>query len=49
VSYEGFAPGDEPTDDVVDEATARQTSEQQALTLLQEALGAEKIGEVDHR
>jgi DNA polymerase-3 subunit gamma/tau len=46
--YEGFDPGDEPVDD--DEtATERQTSEQQALTLLQEAFDAEKIGEVDHR
>ncbi|HEU4426083.1 MAG TPA: DNA polymerase III subunit gamma and tau, partial [Pilimelia sp.] len=47
--FDGFDPGDEPLDDVVDEATARQTSEQQALQLLQQALGAEKIGEVDAR
>jgi DNA polymerase-3 subunit gamma/tau len=33
----------------VDERTARQTSEQQALQLLQQTLGAEKIGEVDAR
>jgi DNA polymerase-3 subunit gamma/tau len=47
--HEGFDPGDEPLDDIVDESTARQTSEQQALRLLQQTLGAEKIGEVDHR
>jgi DNA polymerase III subunit gamma/tau len=47
--FDGFDPGDEPTDDVVDEATARQTSEQQALHLLQQTLGAEKIGEVEAR
>jgi DNA polymerase-3 subunit gamma/tau len=45
---DGFDPGDEPLDDGV--ATAvRQTSEQQALRLLQQHLGAEKIGEVDAR
>jgi DNA polymerase-3 subunit gamma/tau len=49
VAYEGFDPGDEPLDEVIDEQTARQTSEQQALQLLQQALGAEKIGEVDTR
>jgi DNA polymerase-3 subunit gamma/tau len=47
--YDGFDPGDEPIDDVIDEAAARQTSEQQALQLLQQHLGAEKIGEVDAR
>jgi DNA polymerase-3 subunit gamma/tau len=47
--YDGFDPGDEPLDDVVDEQTARQSSEQQALQLLQEKLGAEKIAEVDAR
>jgi DNA polymerase-3 subunit gamma/tau len=47
VTYEGFDPGDEPLDEVVDEQTARQTSEQQAMQLLQQTLGAEKIGEVD--
>jgi DNA polymerase-3 subunit gamma/tau len=47
--YEGFDPGDEPLDEVIDEQTARQTSEQQALQLLQQTLGAEKIGEVDAR
>jgi DNA polymerase-3 subunit gamma/tau len=45
--YEGFDPGDEPLDD--DEQSVRQTSEQQALQLLQQALGAEKIDEVDAR
>ncbi|SDY13990.1 DNA polymerase III, tau subunit [Micromonospora pattaloongensis] len=44
-AYEGFDPGDEPLDEVIDERTARQTSEQQALQLLQQTLGAEKIGE----
>ena len=45
--YEGFDPGDEPLDEVVDERTARQSSEQQAVQLLQQALGAERIGEID--
>jgi DNA polymerase III subunit gamma/tau len=44
-SIEGFDPGDEPLDDVIDEKTARQSTEQQAFELLREALGAEKIGE----
>ena len=44
-AYEGFDPGDEPLDDVIDEKTARESSEQQAMRLLQEAFGAEKIGE----
>jgi DNA polymerase-3 subunit gamma/tau len=43
--FEGFDPGDEPLDDVIDEKTARESSEQQAMRLLQEAFGAEKIGE----
>lgn len=47
--YEGFDPGDEPLDDVIDEQTARQTSEEQALQLLQQAFGAERIGEIDLR
>ncbi|MDG4822350.1 DNA polymerase III subunit gamma and tau [Asanoa sp. WMMD1127] len=47
VRFEGFDPGDEPTDEVIDEKTARQSSEQQAFALLQEALGAERIGEID--
>jgi DNA polymerase-3 subunit gamma/tau len=45
-AYEGFDPGDEPLDEVIDEKTARQSSEQQAMQLLQDAFGAEKIGEV---
>jgi DNA polymerase-3 subunit gamma/tau len=44
-AYDGFDPGDEPLDDVIDEKTARQSSEQQAVQLLQEAFGAEKISE----
>jgi len=44
-AYVGFDPGDEPLDDVIDEKTARESSEQQAMRLLQEAFGAEKIGE----
>ncbi|GIG85141.1 DNA polymerase III subunit gamma and tau [Plantactinospora endophytica] len=47
IGYEGFDPGDEPLDEVIDERTARQTSEQQAVQLLQQTLGAERIGEVD--
>jgi len=47
--YEGFDPGDEPLDEVVDEQTARQSSEEQAMQLLRQALGAEKIGEIDSR
>ena len=43
--YEGFDPGDEPLDVVIDEKTARESSEQQALRLLLEAFGAEKIAE----
>ncbi|OZV79614.1 hypothetical protein CA850_16155 [Micromonospora echinospora] len=48
-SYEGFDPGDEPLDDVIDEKTARQSSEEQAVQLLREVFGAEKIDEVDAR
>jgi DNA polymerase-3 subunit gamma/tau len=44
-AWEGFDPGDEPLDDVIDEKTARQSSEQQAVQLLREAFGAEKISE----
>jgi DNA polymerase-3 subunit gamma/tau len=44
----GFDPGDEPDDDA-DAGTVRQTSEQQALDLLRDALGAEKIAEIDNR
>ncbi|AGZ46616.1 DNA polymerase III subunits gamma and tau [Actinoplanes friuliensis DSM 7358] len=43
--FDGFDPGDEPLDDVIDEKTARQSSEQQAVQLLRDALGAEKISE----
>jgi DNA polymerase-3 subunit gamma/tau len=43
-SYEGFDPGDEPLDDAVDPALARQSSEDQAIALLTEKLGAERIG-----
>jgi DNA polymerase-3 subunit gamma/tau len=45
VAYEGFDAGDEPLDAVLDENTARRSSEQQAMQLLQDAFGAEKIGE----
>jgi DNA polymerase-3 subunit gamma/tau len=48
-SFEGFDPGDEPLDDVIDEGTARQSSEEQAVQLLREVFGAEKIDEVDAR
>ncbi|WP_319460447.1 DNA polymerase III subunit gamma and tau [Micromonospora sp. RTP1Z1] len=48
-NFEGFDPGDEPLDEVIDERTARQSSEEQAVQLLREALGAEKIDEVDAR
>ncbi len=48
-AYEGFDPGDEPLDVVIDERTARQSSEEQAVQLLRETFGAEKINEVDAR
>jgi DNA polymerase-3 subunit gamma/tau len=38
---EGFDPGDEPLDDAVDPAIARQSSHEQAARLLSEQLGAE--------
>ncbi|BCY15380.1 DNA polymerase III subunit gamma and tau [Actinoplanes sp. L3-i22] len=44
--FEGFDPGDEPSDEVIDEKTARQSSEEHALQLLRDAFGAEKIGEM---
>ncbi|MBO3739605.1 DNA polymerase III subunit gamma and tau [Actinoplanes flavus] len=44
--FDGFDPGDEPLDDVIDEKTARQSSEEQAMQLLRAAFGAEKIGEL---
>jgi DNA polymerase-3 subunit gamma/tau len=40
----GFDPGDEPIDDDDPAAADRPTSEQQAIDLLRDALGAEKIG-----
>ncbi|HEX6869464.1 MAG TPA: DNA polymerase III subunit gamma and tau [Micromonosporaceae bacterium] len=43
--YEGFDPGDEPLDDGVDPSVARQTSEEQAIRLLSEQLGAERIAD----
>ncbi|MFG1774839.1 DNA polymerase III subunit gamma and tau [Micromonospora sp. NPDC049048] len=48
-NFEGFDPGDEPLDEVIDERTARESSEEQAVRLLREAFGAEKIDEVDAR
>ncbi|MGY0231212.1 DNA polymerase III subunit gamma and tau [Longispora urticae] len=42
VVYEGFEPGDEPGDEVVDKDAPR-SSEEQAMKLLSEVLGAEKI------
>ncbi|MEU4470677.1 DNA polymerase III subunit gamma and tau [Micromonospora sp. NPDC023888] len=47
--YEGFDPGDEPLDEIIDEKTARESSEEQAVRLLRETFGAEKIDEVDAR
>ncbi|MBW6438336.1 DNA polymerase III subunit gamma and tau [Actinoplanes hulinensis] len=44
--FDGFDPGDEPLDDVIDEKTARQSGEEQAMQLLRAAFGAEKIGEL---
>ncbi|WP_018585921.1 DNA polymerase III subunit gamma and tau [Salinispora arenicola] len=49
VVHEGFDPGDEPLDEVIDERTARQSSEEQAVRLLRDAFGAEKIDEVEAR
>jgi DNA polymerase-3 subunit gamma/tau len=42
----GFDDDDEPLDDD-DPAAVRQSGEQQAIDLLRQTLGAEKIGEVD--
>ncbi len=42
--FDGFDPGDEPLDEVV-ESSAAPTSEQQAVRLLAERLGAEPIGD----
>ncbi|GIF07707.1 DNA polymerase III subunit gamma and tau [Actinoplanes siamensis] len=44
--FDGFDPGDEPLDEVIDEKTARQSSEEQAFQLLRDAFGAERIGEM---
>ncbi len=46
-AYEGFDPGDEPMDEdgVAGGQAVRQTSEQQAIQLLQQAFDAEPIGE----
>jgi DNA polymerase-3 subunit gamma/tau len=43
-AYEGFDPGDEPLDDAVSPAEAVRSSEEQAIKLLTEQLGAERIG-----
>ena len=43
--YEGFDPGDEPMDDAAGPDGTRQSSEEQAIALLKETLGAEKIGD----
>ncbi|MEV5207525.1 hypothetical protein AB0K35_08585 [Micromonospora sp. NPDC053740] len=48
-AFEGFDPGDEPLDEIIDEKTARESSEEQAVRLLRETFGAEKINEVDAR
>ncbi|MEG3633323.1 DNA polymerase III subunit gamma and tau [Micromonospora palythoicola] len=45
-AYEGFDPGDEPLDEIVDEKTARESSEEQAVRLLRDAFGTvEKIND----
>jgi DNA polymerase-3 subunit gamma/tau len=45
--FEGFGPDDEPLEGVIiDEKTARMNGEQKAVKLLQDAFGAEKIGEI---
>jgi DNA polymerase-3 subunit gamma/tau len=41
--YPGFDPGDEPLDDEDGSATPRETSEETAMRLLREHLGAERI------
>jgi DNA polymerase-3 subunit gamma/tau len=45
----GFDDGDEPLDDDDDGAAVRQSSEEQAIDLLRQTLGAEKIGDLDTR
>jgi DNA polymerase-3 subunit gamma/tau len=42
-----FDPGDGPADDAADGNAPRPSSEEQALRLLSDTLGAEKIGESD--
>jgi DNA polymerase-3 subunit gamma/tau len=43
--FDGFDPGDEPLDDVIDEKTARRSSEQIAKQVLHDAFaGSEEIG-----
>jgi DNA polymerase III subunit gamma/tau len=44
---EGFAPGDEPTDEVIDATAARQTSEELALDSLRKNFNVEKIADLD--
>jgi len=45
VAYEGFDPGDEPSDLPYDESTTvRETSEEQAHRVITEHFRAEKIG-----
>jgi DNA polymerase-3 subunit gamma/tau len=46
-NLEGFDPGDEPTEDVIDAATARQTSEQQAIESLRKNFQVEKISDLN--
>jgi DNA polymerase III subunit gamma/tau len=41
--YDGFDPGDEPLDDEAGGLVTRESSEEQALRLLRETLGAERI------
>ncbi|MEV0455696.1 DNA polymerase III subunit gamma and tau [Catellatospora methionotrophica] len=42
-TIEGFDPGDEPTDEIVDAATARQTTEQAAVESLRRSFNLEKL------
>ncbi|GAA1610014.1 DNA polymerase III subunit gamma and tau [Catellatospora bangladeshensis] len=42
-TIEGFDPGDEPTDEIVDAATARQTTEQAAVESLRTSFQLEKL------
>jgi hypothetical protein len=45
----GFDPGDEADDDADGGSVVRESSEEQALRLLAEQLGAERIGGTDQR